>query len=86
MWDMNDVTRIKYVDGYIYHITFDDGSYGDVDFSEYLSKGPVFEPQRVQNGCASRSKTTFRLSRDTGILALLSTIKHPPSPLASALL
>ncbi len=44
MWDMNDVTKIKYIDGYIYHITFDDGSYGDVDFSEYLGKGPVFEP------------------------------------------
>ena len=44
MWDMNDVTKIKYKDGYIYHITFDDGSNGDVDFSEYLGKGPVFEP------------------------------------------
>ena len=46
MWDMNDVTKIKYIDGYIYHITFDEGSYGDVDFSEYLGKGPVFEPLR----------------------------------------
>ena len=46
MWDMNDVTKIKYIDGYIYHITFDDGSCGDVDFSEYLGKGPVFEPLR----------------------------------------
>ena len=46
MWDMNDVTEIKYKDDYIYHITFDDGSNGDVDFSEYLGKGPVFEPLR----------------------------------------
>ena len=30
MWGMNDVTKIKYKDGYIYHIVFDDGSHGDV--------------------------------------------------------
>ncbi len=46
MWDMNDVTKIEYKDGYVYHIVFDDGSYGDVDFSEYLGRGPVFEPLR----------------------------------------
>jgi len=46
MWDMNDVIEIKYKVDYIYHITFDDGSNGDVDFSEYLGKGPVFEPLR----------------------------------------
>ena len=46
MWDMNDITKIEYKDGYTYHIIFDDGSRGDVDFSEYLDKGPVFEPLR----------------------------------------
>jgi hypothetical protein len=46
MWDMNEVTKIKYVDGYRYHIVFDDGTSGNVDFTEYLDKGPVFAPLR----------------------------------------
>ena len=44
MWDMNDVTEITYKGDYVYHIVFDDGSCGDVDFSEYLGRGPVFSP------------------------------------------
>lgn len=43
---MNDVARIEYKNGYVYHVTFDDGRSGEVDFSEYLGKGPVFEPLR----------------------------------------
>lgn len=46
MWNMNDVTEIIYKGGYVYQITFDDGLKGEVDFSEYLEKGPVFEPLR----------------------------------------
>jgi hypothetical protein len=46
MWDMNDVTRIEYKKDFVYHIVFDDGKSGDVDFSEYLDRGPVFEPLR----------------------------------------
>jgi hypothetical protein len=46
MWDMNDVTRIEYKGDFVYHIVFDDGKNGDVDFSEYLDRGPVFEPLR----------------------------------------
>ncbi len=46
MWELNDVTSIKYRQGYVYHIVFDDGLEGDVDFSEYLGMGPVFEPLR----------------------------------------
>lgn len=44
MWNMNDVIEIKYKEGYIYKIRFDDGTVGDVDFSDYLNKGPVFNP------------------------------------------
>ena len=43
MWDLNEVVNIKYRGKYVYNIKFDDGVEGDVDFSEYLSKGPVFQ-------------------------------------------
>jgi len=44
MWNMNDVTEISYRTGYTYHVVFDDDVNGDVDFSIYLERGPVFEP------------------------------------------
>lgn len=44
MWKMNEVSKIEYRGNYIFYIIFDDGKKGDVDFSDYLSKGPVFEP------------------------------------------
>jgi hypothetical protein len=46
MWRLNDVTAIQYQGGYVYRVTFDDGASGDVDFSGYLSLGPVFAPLR----------------------------------------
>ena len=46
MWNLNDVTEIRYKGAYCYHIVFDDGTSGDVDFAEYLDKGPVFAPLR----------------------------------------
>jgi len=49
MWNMNDVKEIIYKGQYVYHVVFDDGKSGDVDFSGYLGKGPVFEPLRDTN-------------------------------------
>lgn len=46
MWELNEVTSIEYRRDYVYHVVFDDGTEGDVDFSEYLGRGPVFEPLR----------------------------------------
>jgi hypothetical protein len=46
MWDMNDVVEIEYKEDFIYHVVFDDGKRGDIDFSEYIGRGPVFEPLR----------------------------------------
>jgi hypothetical protein len=43
MWEFNEVIDIKYRGKYVYSIKFDDGVEGDIDFSEYLTKGPVFQ-------------------------------------------
>lgn len=42
MWDMNDITEINYIENYIYHISFDDGVSGNVNFSEYIARGAIF--------------------------------------------
>jgi hypothetical protein len=39
-----DVKTIEYKSGYTYKIRFEDGVWGEVDFSEYLDRGPVFKP------------------------------------------
>ena len=44
MWDMNDVVKISYQGNYVFNIEFDNGVTGDVDFREYIDKGPVFHP------------------------------------------
>lgn len=44
MWNMNEVTKVEYCGEYVYLVSFDDGVEGEIDFSDYLSRGPVFEP------------------------------------------
>ncbi len=49
MWEMNDVVKIEYKCDVVYHIVFDDGKNGDIDFSEYIGNDPVFEPFRIEH-------------------------------------
>ncbi len=46
MWNLNYVTSIAYKHDYVYHVAFNDGLEGDVDFTEYVGSGPVFEALR----------------------------------------
>jgi hypothetical protein len=46
MWNLNDVKSIEYKRDRVFHIVFDDGLSGEIDFSEYVGKGPVFEALR----------------------------------------
>ena len=43
MWEFNEVIDIKYLGKYVYSIKFDDGVEGNIEFSEYLTLGPVFQ-------------------------------------------
>jgi len=43
MPEVNDVTNIEYRGGRVYRIRFDDGLEGEVDFSDYVGRGPIFE-------------------------------------------
>jgi hypothetical protein len=43
MWDFQEVINIEYRGQYIYNISFDDGVAGNLDFSKYLTKGPIFK-------------------------------------------
>ena len=45
MWNLNEITRIKYTKEYTYFVCFDDGTQGEIDFSQWLlHRGPIFKP------------------------------------------
>ena len=44
MWDMNDIVKINYQDGYTFYVVFDNGVAGSIDLSEYIRKGHIFAP------------------------------------------
>ncbi|MCX7727639.1 MAG: DUF2442 domain-containing protein [Chitinispirillaceae bacterium] len=46
MWNFNEVVKIEYRGSYKYFILFDDGVNAEVDFTEYLNLGPVFNALR----------------------------------------
>jgi hypothetical protein len=46
VWHCNDVIKLEYRSNYSYFVSFDDGLSAVVDFSDYLSRGPVFTPLR----------------------------------------
>jgi hypothetical protein len=48
VWELNDVMSIEYRGGFTFHIVFDDGLDGDVEFTEYLGRGLVFESVKNQ--------------------------------------
>jgi len=48
MWNMNDVIKIDYKHDYVFHIEFDNGMAGDIDFCEYPNKGPIFAPLKTK--------------------------------------
>jgi hypothetical protein len=43
MWNFNKIIELQYIDGYVYYIKFDNGVNKKLDFSEYLSRGGVFD-------------------------------------------
>ena len=46
MWNFNKVVEIQYQQNYVFKISFDDDSCGEVDFLEYIERWDVFKPLR----------------------------------------
>jgi len=44
--NLNDVISITYREDYTFHVVFDNGAAGNIDLSEYIGKGPIFNPLR----------------------------------------
>ena len=87
MWDMNEVTEISYKRDYVYHILFDDGSNGEVDFSMYLNGGPIFEqlrdPNVFRNATIEGGTIAWPNGADIAPETLYGKVPHPPATISS---
>ncbi len=87
MWDMNEITEINYRREHIYHIVFDDGSEGEVDFSVYLNRGPIFEPLRdtdvFRRATIEGGTIAWPNGADIAPETLYSKVHHPPASISS---
>jgi len=43
-WNFNKVIEVRPVRKYVLYIAFDDGVAGEIDFSPYIHRGPIFQP------------------------------------------
>lgn len=43
-WDFQDVVEVECLRNYTVYVRFDDGLSGELDLSEFIGRGPVFEP------------------------------------------
>jgi len=43
MSELNEIQDIEYRGGFVYRLTFDDGLAGEIDFTPWLDRGPIFE-------------------------------------------
>ena len=87
MWDMNEVTEIRYKRDYIYYIAFDDGSNGEVDFSVYMDRGPIFEqlrdPSVFRKATIEGGTIAWPNGADIAPETLYDKVHHPPATISS---
>jgi len=43
MSKLNEIQDIEYRGEFVYRVTFDDGLAGEIDFTPWLDRGPIFE-------------------------------------------
>ncbi|GEM_PF-2068188 len=62
MWNLNDLKQIEYESGYSFLAVLDDNTSAVIDFSDYLQRGPVFEPLRDLSRSSDRQESRAALS------------------------
>ena len=71
-----DVTDAKYINGYRLEVVFEDGTRGVIDFSEYSSRGGVFDQFKNMDFFKS-----FIVCRDLGTIVWGNEIDIAPETL-----